>query len=267
MAGEDKEALKQLDQFTEPGAVFKSFRELRTQRDSGALKAVLPDNATPEQVAAYRKSNNLPDTPEAYVEKLALPNGVVLGEADKPLVADFVAKVAHAKAWSQAQVNDVMAWYHARQDATRVEQDKKDEQYQLASVRTLTEAFGKEYDRNENAVGNFIATVFPAELGDQILTARLPDGSKLGDNPAVVQALAAAARQLMPTATLVPMGDGGKTLATRKTELEDVMRKAMGNDHDAQRVWYSRPGKPGLDAEYTELLAAEQTMKARGRAA
>ncbi len=67
-----------LDRFDSPAAVAKSYRELEAKVSSGELKApVKPPaaDAKPEEVAAWRKEQGLPETAQAYVEGLKLPNG------------------------------------------------------------------------------------------------------------------------------------------------------------------------------------------------
>ena len=51
-------------------------------------------SASVRQIAAWRSENGVPDKADDYVGALDLPQGVVPGEADKPLLASF-AQTAH----------------------------------------------------------------------------------------------------------------------------------------------------------------------------
>src|SRR3954471_3943718 len=67
MAGDDKDAMKRLARFTDPGQVFKSLRSLEAKMSAGELKKPLAENATPEEKATWRKENGLPEKAETYV--------------------------------------------------------------------------------------------------------------------------------------------------------------------------------------------------------
>src|SRR5688572_23894721 len=87
LAGEDKKTLERLGRMASPADLLKSYRALEQKISAGELKKGLPENATPEQVAEWRREQGLPEKPEGYLENLSLPDGVVLGEADKPMAA------------------------------------------------------------------------------------------------------------------------------------------------------------------------------------
>src|SRR5206468_684958 len=90
LAGDDKAFLKRLERFTDPAAVAKSYRELETKVSAPKVNAP-PADASPEQVAAWRKDQGLPETPDAYISGLEMPDGVVFGDADQPVLQKFAA--------------------------------------------------------------------------------------------------------------------------------------------------------------------------------
>lgn len=257
MAGEDRDALKRLERFTDPAAFFKSYRSLEAKLSGGEYKKALPENATPEEVATWRKENGLPEKPEGYLEKLQLPNGVVLGEADKP-VAESFAKLAHEKNWTQGQVNDAIAWHYANLDAQRIAQDDADAVFKQEAEDALrSEWQGADYRRNLTAVNNLIAT-WPGDLAANVLSARTPDGKKLGDLPGFIKQLASLSRELNPMATLVPAGsaDPAKAASDRIADLKKMMA-------DRNSDYWRGPKAEQYQQEYRDLLTAQEKVSAR----
>lgn len=258
MAGDDKEAMKRLARFTDPGQVFKSFRSLEQKISSGEYRKPLEENATPEQRAEWRKANGLPEKPEAYVEGLALPNGLVIGEAEKPIVAELAGVALEGNIDPKA-FNGIVAKYYELQDQARQKQEDADVAFKLESEDALRKDWqGADYRRNLTAVNNLIAT-WPEDLATNLLAARDPNGRKLGDNPVLIRQLATIAMELNPAATLVPSGttDAGKSIQARLEEIRTLRR----NDPNA----YEADKK--MQAEELELLDADLKMKSRGKAA
>jgi hypothetical protein len=253
LAGEDKAVLKRLERMGSPNDLLKSYRALETRLSSGELKATLPENATEEQIAEYRKANGVPDKPEAYVEALKLPDGMVPGEADKPLL-DAFANEAQANNWTPAQYNQAVGWYYKMQDQLMAQRAEQDEAYKLESQIDLTQEWGPQFRGNLNAMGNLLS-MFPEGIGDLLLAGRTADGQLIGNNPAILRGLVAIARELNPAATLLPAGSGSgaANVDGRITEIEKMMR-TPGSDY-----WRS----PAIQQEYRDLVTAREKMKGR----
>jgi hypothetical protein len=83
LAGEDRAALRTLERFPDPPALWKSYQSMRTRLSSGEAR-VLPANATPEQQAQWRLENGIPESWDRY--DVALEDGLQIGETDRPLV-------------------------------------------------------------------------------------------------------------------------------------------------------------------------------------
>jgi hypothetical protein len=65
LAGGDKETQALLKRFGSPAAVARALKDTRAQVSKGAV-AALPEDATEEDKAAWRKARGVPDKPEAY---------------------------------------------------------------------------------------------------------------------------------------------------------------------------------------------------------
>lgn len=91
----------QLDYMT---AGFAAQERIR----SGEMRSKLPDDATDEEKAEWRKENGLPEKASDYdIPKIA---GHKWTEADEPLIKEF-KKTAFAGDMTQEQVNKAVEWY------------------------------------------------------------------------------------------------------------------------------------------------------------
>lgn len=257
LAGDDKEFLKRLGRFSDEAAFAKSYRSLETKLSSGEFKRNLPEGATPEEVATWRKENGVPDKPEGYLEKLELPNGLVVGEADKPIVAEFAAAALESN-MDPKQLSGLVAKYYAIQDAQQAQRDDDDAKFKTDSEEALRADWqGADFRRNLTAVNNLIAT-FPGDLSTNLLAARTPEGRKLGDDPTFIKQLAQLARELNPLAPLVPAGttDAGKTA---QGELDEIRKYAREKPEE-----YNADKK--IQARRLELTEALQKHASRNAA-
>jgi hypothetical protein len=258
MAGDDAAFLKRLARFPDEATFAKSFRSLEQKLSSGEYVKPLSPTATPEEKATWRKENGLPEKPEAYVEGLVLPSGLVIGEAEKPVVAELAA-VAHESNLDPKAFNGLVAKYYEIQDKQRQAQEDADVAFKLESEDLLRKDWqGPDFRRNLTAVNNLIST-WPEGLASAVLAGRDPNGRKLGDNPAFIRQLATLALELNPAATLVPAGttDPGKNVQARITEIRNISR----NEPDKYN------SDKAMQAELRELIEADLKMQKRGRAA
>lgn len=269
--GNNKALPDRLKRFASVGDVVKSWLELEGKMSSGELRAPpkpLPVGATDEQKAEWRKTQGLPDKPETYVEKLALPNGVVLGEPDKP-VADTIAKAALNNGWPQGIYDQVMNLWTASQADAAAKRDETDVVSRTQNQTALMTEWGPgDYRVNMNAVGSLLAGM-PEDFKVALLTARTADGQMLGDTVSFNKWAAAHARDFNPAATLISPTETNapKAMADELASIEATYAKAMGGDREAYKQYYGSDGKAGLDARWRDLTDAQQKMAARGRAA
>lgn len=241
LANGDDKRLTQLKRYSDPMAFAQKTWALEQKVTSGEYKAQLPAGATDEQVAAFRKEAGLPEKADGYVGGLAMPNGHVLGEADKAIVADFAEKVAHKGMMSQEHVNKTIAWYYGVVDAMHLKQEESDSNFKRESEDVLRAKMGGDFRPNINAVDNLVSRM--GDVGEAFLDARIKaptekDPSRtvrMGDHPAVISFLAQLEREFNPAATLVPPGGGdpGKTI---EGELAAIRKRARddpdGYDRD-----------------------------------
>ncbi len=111
MAGDDKKELKQLQRYASPEKVWAKARELERRMSAGELRSALADDASEEEVAAWRKENGIPETPTGYgnFESLNIP------EDDRPVIEGFL-EAAHSKNSTPAQVQNMLDWYYQEEE-------------------------------------------------------------------------------------------------------------------------------------------------------
>lgn len=255
-SGGDAKFRKQLDRMADLEALGRSFRESQRKLSSGEYKKALPDGATEQEVATWRKENGIPENADGYIGALALPDGVVLGEADKPIALAF-ADAALKSNVTPSQYSHLVSAYYQMQDEQAKQIADADAKFQMQSEESLRETWGNDYRRNLTAVNNLIAG-WPKELSDGVLAGRSPDGRKLGDNPKFIQQLAHLAMELNPAASLVPAGSSNplKSAESRLEEIRAIRRKDM-DAYDNNKA---------MQAEELQLLEAVQKIKGRNAA-
>lgn len=257
LAGDDKAYLKTLERFESPAAMAKSYRELQGKVSSGSLKAPPPAaDAAPEELATWRKENGIPEAPAQYVEKLALPNGMVLSEADQPIVAQF-AEQAFADNLDPKAFSGLVAKYYAIQDAQAQQRQETDNTFKMQAQDTLNKEWGPEFRSNINSVSNLLAQA-PDGVKDRLFAGRTADGQVIGNDPQVLRWLAGIAREINPMGTLMPAGtsDPGKAGNARIAEIEGIMKGPDSNT----KYWKDA----AIQEEYRQLLTAREAMAARG---
>jgi len=255
-AGEDPKLLQRLERYQSPKAALDALIAAQNRISSGELKAPLPQNATPEQIAEYRQANGIPEKPEGYFEKL--PDGLVIGDADKPLFDSF-AKGLHDLNAPPQIAQYAVKWYNDFQEQQLGKLAETDNTHKAATEDTLRAEWGNDYRTNINHITSFLSTA-PEGVADLLSNARGADGKAILNDPGTVKWLATLAREFNPVGTIVPAGGNPmQGIENRKAELT----KMMGNSGSE---YWKGPQANKLQAEYRDLVDAELKLKARGAA-
>lgn len=260
LAGDDKGFLNQLKRYNSPLDVGQWLRTTAQKIAAGELKPAAsgpPKDATPEQLTAWRKEQNLPVEAGAYVSGLKLKDGVVPGEADKPLL-EAVGNMALGRGYTQDQVNDFVGVYYDLQDSLLKQRKEFDGDFAVQSTVALQQELGNDFKPTMNALRTLWVEQGTPEVQNTILTARTADGRVIGDIPDVVKFLGKIGRELNPAAAILPSGHAAnlQSIANRKTEIEGMMY-VNGKQNPA---YY---GNEAIQQEYRDLISAEERMKTR----
>lgn len=250
-AVKDKE-LKQLGRYASPGEVHRKARALEQRLSSGELKSTLPKNAKPEELTAWRAEAGIPETPDKY--DLDLGGGLVVGEADRPLVDKFLA-AAHGTNQTPDQVKaSLRAYYEVNENITAQRQDD-DRRIQEESTDTLRTEWGPEFRRNLNLISGLLDKTCSPEIKDQFLAGRLANGTPIGSSPEALKMLLGLALVDNPAGTVVP-GSGGNMAGAVDEEIGKI-EKVMKTD----RRSYNKDQK--MQDRYVELITAREALAKR----
>ena len=249
VAGEDAKILKRLERYGTLAEALKAGVE--AQNKIGAMKSSERPgkDATPEELAAYREANGVPESPDKY--EFNLPDGLVLGESDKPYV-DAFTKVAHENNLSPDVVNKIAA-VQLEMREQEVQQRAQVDLESLAKAREMLqspEVWGSEVKLNLNLINGMLDGA-PAEVKEQLLSARMGNGTPLGNHVPTLQWLATMARELNPMATVVP-GSG----ANAQQALESEISKLEGWMADGSSEYWKGMNADKNQARYRDLVEA-----------
>lgn len=252
MAKGDDKIAKRLERYASPEAVTEALIAAQTKISSGQLKTPLPQNATAEQVKAWREENGIPETPDKY--DLSLPGGVVLGDADKPIVEGFT-KFAHDKNWTPDKVKEGLEWYSQFQTQQLEQRAEKDAQNRQNAEDELRAEWGAEFRINQRVLKESLDAV---GLTEDLVGARGADGRLLLANPKIVRWLVSEAREKNPIASVLP-GGGGNSMDALETELATLTKESGNTDGP----YWKGPLADKKQARMRELLDAKERAKAR----
>jgi hypothetical protein len=250
IAGEDEKVLKRLSRYGTLEEAIKAGVE--AQNKIGSVKAANKPgkDATPEEMAAYREANGIPESPDKY--EVNLPNGIVVGEADKPFLDAFL-KTAHEENLTPAQVNKLAATQLELKEKEVQARAEKDAQSLEEAQKALNspEVWGSEAKLNINMITGLLDTA-PKGVKEQLLGARMGDGTPLGNHVDTLKWLASIARERNPLATVVP-GSGSNA----QQALESEMMKLEKMMSDSTSDYWKGPAAEKNQARYRDLVNAK----------
>jgi DNA-binding transcriptional MerR regulator len=253
LVGNDEKLLKRMQRYASPRDVANALIAAQNRISSGELRSALKANATPEEVAAWRAENGIPDAPEKY--DLKMPNGIVFGEEDKAPIESFL-KSAHAANFHPDQVKAALAWYHQDREA-QVEQRAASDAQQREEVRDelIADWGANEFGANSKLIMG-VLDMAPEGVKETMLAARGPDERALFNNAGVLRFFDSIRRIVNPTATVVPTGQQSATYVPERMQ---TLQKMMG-DHRSE--YWKGPKAASLQAEYRKLVDEKNRQKA-----
>lgn len=246
IAAGDEKLAKLAARYGSPAGVLRALQAAQSKINSTPSLVELPENATEEQVAAYRAAHDVPLKAEDY----RLPDAAAFNDVRKTEARAFM-EVMHGMNAPRGFVEKALEFHYANVQASEDAQAAEDIAYHQNSDTELRREWGSQYTANKNAIKGMLG-VHPPEVVENLLGARLSNGKRLADDPSVLRMLLTQAKELNPAATVIPGGQESLAgLEARKAEIEKRMQ--------VDRTGYFRDEK--MQAEYGAILAAEQRMK------
>jgi hypothetical protein len=251
--------LSRLAKYPTREAALLALIDAQNKISSGKYKAALPDDATEEEVAAWRKENGIPEDAKGY--KLPKVQGEEWSDADKPGLDKLLARM-HEKNATQAQVDAALTTYkeivaeakQAQQEHLR-SIDKADTE---ATRDALRDEFEGEFKPAMTLLKRLVndGEVFPDEAGKLIADARTADGHRLINNPAFAKFLINFAREHYGEGSMIS-GDQQAAVNTEEQEIINLMK----TDIDAYNF---KPWKTTGMTASQRLLEIRRQKEARG---
>ncbi|WP_029548776.1 calcium-binding protein [Rhizorhabdus wittichii] len=248
MSGGDDKLLGYLARVASPKALAERVKKHDDDLKAGRYIKPIDENSTDEEKAAWNKLLGVPDKHEAYSENL--PNGLVIGEDDKPAVDSFF-KAAHAAGLSTGQAHAALQAYYDIVDEQMGAQVEANDTAKQAAEDVLRAEWGADYRRNLNVLKSF-TDALPEGVGELLMGAVGSDGVQLMNNPGLVKWMMGVALEQNPLATVVP-GAGANQASAIDEELASI-KKVMTENRPA----YDKDEK--MQARYRELLAAREKL-------
>lgn len=251
MSGGDEKVKNLLARYTSPDALAKAFKE---QRDALAKKPAkeevgdLPEDATPEQLAAWRKAKGVPEKPEDY--EFEVPDGKELSDGEYEILMDF-AKTMHDSNMPAETVKKISSWFLEYEETVAQRNAEKAYQARLDTEEKLRAEWAGDYKANVNLMSNVLQEHLGTKTAE-FLSQPFMDGSRLGDNETFIRLMADMARKVGGSSAELYTTDvqtTGKGLEARKAELLAMSTSA---DPMTRKKYMS----PEIQAEVQRVYAA-----------
>ena len=203
LSGGDEKLLKQLNEFTDPSGIYKSYRANLAKISSGEYKRVLPDNASAEEIAAYRKSHGIPEKVDDY----KLDTSKLGEELDDGITSfvDTIRQTAYDLNLSPDKAQKILDAAISNRQAAIDSMAESDEADRVKGEDELRNMYGNEYRVNMNLKSALLDGESP-EFKEAFENARLPDGTLFKNSPKVQDMMVRLARQINPVSAIMPQG-------------------------------------------------------------
>ncbi len=248
-SGGDEKLLKLAGRYASPKAMLEATAKMRDKVAKGFEP--LGDDATDDEKAAYRKAMDIPDAPADYMAKL--PEGLVVGEDDKPFVDVFLQEM-HAAGAPQASTNAALDSYYKiveEQQAAILDNIAIAKRDCIEALRQEWASPG-EYLRNDNVMQNYLGSL-PEAVREAFDKGIDEAGIPLGYNPEIRKWLVSRALEENPLATVVP-GAGANQASAIADEIA-ALEKRMGTD---RKAWFK---DEAAQERYRVLIDAQAKAK------
>jgi hypothetical protein len=211
MAAGDEKELARLKRFASEENYHKSYRALEKKLSERPAAPTLPEGATPEQIAEYRKTIGVPEAPDGY--GLAFDAALQPSDADKAMLQG-VLEQAHAAHVPPAHAKALFDAYQTQLIRAREEQAIAVEREFGKTKQELRQEYGPDYLRNVKVLEEWLED--KPVLGEIIKNNIHRKG--------VVQESIALALAMAPEDALFSgdAGSGGKSIDDRIAELRDM---------------------------------------------
>ena len=254
--GDDK-LLKRMQRYSDPYSALDALVGVQNKISAGELRSMdpFPAKGTEEEQTKWREDHGIPPTPDKYEIKLG--EGLVPGEADQPMIDEFM-KQMHARNAPPEVVNGALEWYYTEAERQAAERHALDKQQKEEIEDALRVEWGTDFRKNKDMIEALLDT-WPAGSKDLIFGARLADGTPLASNINILRGLSQMAREQFGDTFIAP-AEGAGAIASITDEI-DSMKTLMA---DKNSKYWKGPESAKLQARYRDLVAQQKKIESRG---
>tara|TARA_B100000787_G_C16190163_1_gene297009 strand:+ start:1095 stop:1943 length:849 start_codon:yes stop_codon:yes gene_type:complete len=236
---EEYKTEKSLSNFKDMGDFVKSY--LSAQKIVGSDKIPVPNKfATDEDWKAVFDKLGRPENPQDY--KYSFKEG----EVDKEMISSF-NEHAHKLGLLPQQAESLIKYYNDMNESSSVQGDEKAAEVRLSTENELKQEFGSQYGKRLDQAKRLASST----LGNEFLeNTYLQDGSKLGDNVAIVKAFSNLAEKLSEDE--VVKGDSSYSTA------KDLQKEIASLTEEGSSYWSKQ--HPNHDKTVSEVFKLRQLL-------
>lgn len=232
-AAEREKLQKRLDRFQSPDNVLRSYLEFERRASAGLLKPALGENASPEEVTAYRKAHGIPEAATVESYGIQFPQGYTPNDADKADVVEFVADM-HKDNVPPAVVQKVWAKYLGIKEKAEQQLYEAAQQQTVNNKAELKAEYGRDFDKNMRLGNAHLIEAVGEDRAKAFMALTLADGTKLGDHPDFGRYIVSQALANADDAALATSEFGSDTGA-----IEDQYKKALDLKFTDPKTYHS----------------------------
>jgi hypothetical protein len=247
MSRGDQKKLATLGRFADLGTLADAFFEVRTklsQRDVSIPGA----EAAPEEIAAYRAKLGIPDDPAGYEFKGEFSDG------EKGAIGSLKAAL-HSVHAPPAVASAIAEWYSNEfAPAIQTERETFAKQFRAETRASLIEEMGpRDFERGVKLANQFVIDRLGKDGASEFLGAELTNGTRIGDNPAVLKLLMGLARDYAGDDLVAAVeAPDAKSVDAKIDEIMSWMKTDT-----------ARYNRPDTQAELLRLTQIQETRAAR----
>lgn len=249
MADGDPEALKTLNRWAKPPNIWKSYSALRQRHDSGEFKRSRPDPTDEKAYGEWKAESKIPEKPEGYLQ--LFPEHLREVREDHKDVVNKYLELAHKADATPDEAAKGLEFYWQILQAEEDQRFEQDKQHRVQAEDQLRAEWGNEYRANINGITSLLDTYAPKGLKERLFTARLSDGTPVGNDPQMLQFLAAVDKEINPHGTVVP--NQGQDAATSIADEIAALEKEAADTKGRQYDYWQNPSKQARLRQLYEL--------------
>lgn len=239
---EDEKTVKRLGQFASLADYDRAFADTQTalrNKQEGMIK--LPGaNATDAERAAFQKALGIPEAPDKYEIKVKPPEGLEIGESDKAFLAKATAKLHAAGGFAATPEVANLAhelYFEAMQEQAATMAAAAASKMAEGKA-TLQKLYGQNYGLEMKHAEHALVAFGPRDpaAARAMLDRQFADGTRLGDDPEIVQLLVRAARATHEDPMLLDTLSGGlpNDRGAIQQQIDEIMKTKGTPAYDAK---------------------------------